>query len=218
MLNYSSRRTTVPVVDNTKHLTAERRDLADFLEGLTSDEWSSPSLCAAWTIRDVAAHLISNLDLTVPQMAMGTLRAGLKPNRFIERRARTSLPGLSPADAAAAIRANADDAARPSDFLPDTMIHHQDMRRPLEASRAIPAERLIAGIELTAQLTFPFNGKKRTKELSFRATDIDWSTGAGPVVTGSGEALMMAIAGRPSAAQELHGPGVAELQRRIGDR
>lgn len=205
-------------MDNTKHLTDERRDLADFLEGLTSDQWSSPSLCDAWTIRDIAAHLISNFDLTISQMAIGTLRAGLQPNRFIERRARTSLPGLSPADAATAIRARANDAARPNDFLPDTMIHHQDMRRPLEAARVIPAERLIAGIESTARLTFPFNGKKRMKDLSFQATDIDWSTGSGPAVMGPGEALMMAIAGRPSAAEELHGPGVAELRRRIGDR
>jgi uncharacterized protein (TIGR03083 family) len=35
----------------------ERSRLADLMEGLSDAEWRTPSLCAGWTVRDVAAHL-----------------------------------------------------------------------------------------------------------------------------------------------------------------
>ncbi|WP_210401819.1 maleylpyruvate isomerase N-terminal domain-containing protein, partial [Dietzia sp. HMSC21D01] len=34
-----------------------RSDIADYLEALPPDDWDRPSLCDAWTIREVAAHL-----------------------------------------------------------------------------------------------------------------------------------------------------------------
>jgi uncharacterized protein (TIGR03083 family) len=36
---------------------AERLRLAALLTGLAENDWDQPSLCAGWTIRDVAAHL-----------------------------------------------------------------------------------------------------------------------------------------------------------------
>ena len=39
-------------------LTAtERHALIETLEGLTDDQWRSPSLCSEWRVVDVAAHL-----------------------------------------------------------------------------------------------------------------------------------------------------------------
>lgn len=37
----------------------ERRDLLDFLRGLTREQWEAPSLCSEWRVRDVVAHLVS---------------------------------------------------------------------------------------------------------------------------------------------------------------
>jgi hypothetical protein len=45
------------------------------------------------------------------------------------------------------------------------------------------------------------------------ATDLDWSHGNGPEVRGSGEALLMAMAGRPAALDDLDGPGKAKLAK-----
>jgi uncharacterized protein (TIGR03083 family) len=42
---------------------AERADLADFLATLTPQQWDTPSLCAGWTVKDVAAHMISYEEL-----------------------------------------------------------------------------------------------------------------------------------------------------------
>ena len=39
------------------HVDTERTALADLLETLPDDAWRVPSLCDAWTVRDVAAHL-----------------------------------------------------------------------------------------------------------------------------------------------------------------
>ncbi len=42
-------------------IAAERRVLADMLEGLSGKQWDTRSLCGSWTVRQVAAHLIMPL-------------------------------------------------------------------------------------------------------------------------------------------------------------
>src|SRR5690606_32689775 len=42
-----------------RHVHAERRSLAATLATLTPEQWEHPSLCAGWTVRDVAAHVIA---------------------------------------------------------------------------------------------------------------------------------------------------------------
>jgi hypothetical protein len=44
---------------------------------------------------------------------------------------------------------------------------------------------------------------------------MEWSHGRGPEVHGSGEALLMAMAGRADALRDLDGPGKAKLARRL---
>ena len=47
------------------------------------------------------------------------------------------------------------------------------------------------------------------------ATDLDWSYGRGPEVHGTGEALLMAMAGRSDALRDLTGPGGPKLAARL---
>ena len=58
-------------------------------------------------------------------------------------------------------------------------------------------------------------GKKRIAGLTLRATDADWSTGTGPEVAGPALSLMLVIAGRPAALDDLSGEGLATLQARV---
>jgi hypothetical protein len=44
---------------------------------------------------------------------------------------------------------------------------------------------------------------------------VDWVYGDGPEVTGPGEAILMAMAARPDALNQLAGPGKALLALRI---
>ena len=55
-----------------------------------------------------------------------------------------------------------------------------------------------------------------TKRLHLEATDLDWSHGSGPDVRGTAEALLMAIAARPAALDNLRGEGVATMASRLG--
>jgi hypothetical protein len=61
----------------------------------------------------------------------------------------------------------------------------------------------------------PIHARSRIRGLRLVATDLDWSTGDGPIVEGAAEPLLMAIAGR-STTDELTGPGLPTLAARIG--
>jgi hypothetical protein len=54
-----------------------------------------------------------------------------------------------------------------------------------------------------------------TKAIGLTPTDLDWSRGSGPEVTGRPEAVLMAVAGRQSALEELVGPGQRILASRL---
>lgn len=48
-----------------------------------------------------------------------------------------------------------------------------------------------------------------------RATDAEWSTGAGPEVSGPLLSLLLAMTGREVALNDLSGDGVATLRQRM---
>jgi hypothetical protein len=80
--------------------------------------------------------------------------------------------------------------------------------------RTIPEHRLLP--VLTFSLGAPtLPSKGNAKGLRLLATDVDWSSGAGPEVAGPAEALLMAVAGRPDALSELDGPGLTTLRARV---
>ena len=56
-----------------------------------------------------------------------------------------------------------------------------------------------------------FGAKKRIAGSRLTATDMDWSHGHGPEVTGPAEALVMMMAGRLVALEDLSGEGKANL-------
>lgn len=198
---------------------AERADLAEFLSTLTPQQWAAPSLCTKWSVKDVVAHTISYEELgaigLLKRFAKGRIVranevgvaefAALSPQELLEFLNRHLTPGGLTAGFGGMIA-----------FV-DGTIHHQDIRRALGQPRTIPADRLKRLLEL-----LPGNPRLRPnkwiKGLRLRATDIDWEHGRGPEVSGPGEALAMAMAGRPAALAELAGPGQATLAARLGGR
>ena len=46
-------------------------------------------------------------------------------------------------------------------------------------------------------------------------TDLEWTTGAGPEVRGTAEAVLMAIAGRRTVLSDLDGDGVKVMDHRL---
>ena len=206
-------------VDTMSLARDERTDLAEFLATLTPQQWDAPTLCERWRVRDVVAHIYSYEDLGLGRVAARMLRAGLNGDR-------SRAVGVaehshkSPDRLVAMAREHIQPKGLTSMMggriaLTDGMIHHQDIRRPLGTPREIPADRLVAALE-TAKTAPTISAAKRIKGLTLTATDLDWSTGDGPLVEGTGEALLMAIAGRRGIVAELSGPGLATLAERVG--
>ena len=198
---------------------AERLAIADFLVGLTPEQWAAPSLCQGWTVRDVVAHCVSFEGLSGRQLAVRFFKGRLQTDR-INALAIAELADRSTADLVGLLRANAVPSRLGAGFggrvaLTDNMIHQQDIRRPLGLARTIPAERLGVALDFVRYAP-TIRGAWRVRGLRLVATDLDWTHGkGGPELRGAAEALLMTMAGRPNALLDLVGPGVPVLAARL---
>lgn len=198
--------------------TDERRDLADLLDTLRPDQWDQPSLCDGWSVRDVVAHLISYEGVGYVGVARTLVRAGLRPNRMNDVR-RNVYRETGPAELVDILRSR----LRPSGFtaafgggigFTDCVIHQQDIRRPLGLPREVPLDRLAEALDFSMRAPV-LPSKQNIAGLRAVAADIGWHHGDGAEVHGPGEALLMALAGRADALDELDGPGAATLASRV---
>ena len=102
----------------------------------------------------------------------------------------------------------------------ELVIHSQDIRRVISLPRDYPEPTLRLSLDTCATWLGTFLVVGRThrvaKGLRVVATDIAWSHGSGPEVTGTAEALLMAIAARPAALADLSGEGVTTMAARLG--
>jgi uncharacterized protein (TIGR03083 family) len=196
----------------------ERLDLADFLAGLTPEQWVSPTLCDGWRVRDVAAHVVSFEGMTPREMTARFLKGRLQMDRMNALGVH-GLADRSTAQLVALLRDNAEPRGLGAGFggkvaLTDNMIHQQDIRRSLGLARTIPVERLCAALDFV-RYSPTIRGAWLARGVRLVATDTDWSYGKGPEVRGPGESLLMAMAGRPDALRDLVGPGAARLAARM---
>jgi len=194
----------------------ERTDLAAFLKTLRTEEWNAASLCDRWTVKDVVAHVVSYEELNV----VGLMKRFAKG--WIVRANEVGVKefgALSPDDLTEFLDRHLHPRGLTAGFggmigLVDGTVHHQDIRRALGHSRTVPVDRLERILPLV-----PGNPRlgagRRIRGLHLRATDVAWEHGSGPEVTGSGEALLMAMTGRGVAIDELAGPGTATLAARM---
>jgi uncharacterized protein (TIGR03083 family) len=196
----------------------ERTDLLALLRDLTDAEWNAPSLCTTWSVRDVATHIVSYDELSVPTLVGTFLRGGIKVSG-VNAVALNRYRELEPDAVIDLLARNLHPSGLPAGFgggiaLTDGTIHHQDIRRALGRPRTIPSHRL--GPVLDFALGAPtLPARKNAKALELNATDLVWSRGDGPEVSGRAEALLMAIAGRPDSLDELTGPGLPILRSRV---
>lgn len=94
--------------------------------------------------------------------------------------------------------------------LADVLIHAQDMYRPLGLRREVPEGHLLPVADFIKK-SVGFGTKKRIAGLRLSAEDMEWVHGEGPEVTGPAEALVMVMAGRFAALDDLAGEGKATL-------
>lgn len=196
----------------------ERREFVDLLAGLPPQQWDHPSLCEGWRVHDVVAHVISYDQLSRGQVLRRFVRGGLVVPR-INAIGLGEYAGRSPDQLIELMRACIPPRGFTAAFggmiaLVDGMIHQQDIRRPLGITRDIPPMRLRTVLDYALRVPL-IRGARRARGVRLVATDLDWIHGSGPQVSGPGEALLMAMAGRPDALKQLGGRGKDVLAQRI---
>ncbi len=194
----------------------ERLSLAALLEGLTDEQWTSPSLCDGWRVKDVAAHVALTPQAPGPlSMLVEGVRAGGRFHK-INRDFAVRHAERSGADLVAELREHAASRRLPKvtnyrNIVMDVLVHGQDIAIPLGIPREMPKDGARAGIDRVWTMGWPFGVKRALKRFRFTATDVDWAAGDGPEVSGPVEALLLLLTGRPAALPRLSGRGIEQL-------
>ncbi|MEV7658134.1 maleylpyruvate isomerase family mycothiol-dependent enzyme [Streptomyces anulatus] len=194
---------------------AERAALVDDLARLDAGQWDAPSLCAGWTVRDVAAHLVDTARTTRIGFVAGLVRARFDFDRQNARGVERER-GATPRETLERLRRVVSRTTTPpaplDTRLVEEVVHGEDIRRVVGLVRAYPQEAVVRALRLQARTPVSFGGAKETvASVRLTATDADLSIGAGPEVTGPALSLLLAVSGRRAALDELDGPGLSVL-------
>lgn len=205
-------------MDIFDEIADERRAVADLLSGLTVEQQTTRSLCSEWTVHDVAAHLVMPFVISMPKVMVTMVlcggsfdRANVRLTREVAKRPLGELVELLGRNAASRFTPP---GAGPEAPLTDVLVHGLDIRWPLGVEREIPTQRLLKALN---HLSTPAGlaPKRAFDGLRLHAVDIDWSHGDGPNVRGPAQTLLLAMAGRTAALEQLSGDGVDTLTDRL---
>lgn len=198
----------------------QRLRLIGVLEGLSDEQWNVQSLCEKWRVRDVVGHLVSILDIPAGRFLWRSFRARSFDDyaAIVARDYGSQGPGqLLAKYRQLASKQFAPPIIGPIAPLTDVLVHTRDIERPLGLPATLHPEGLRAALDFCSSgRTFGFVPRKRIGGLRFEATDVDWSSGDGALVSGPAEAILLAVTNRPIAFPELSGDGIEMLANRNG--
>ena len=201
--------TTAPAdTDLSQYIAAERSDLAAALAALPEAAWDAPSLCAGWRVREVVAHMTMPFRYSTEQFMAELASSGGDFTALSDRIAARDAAAPA-ADLVAALRDNAGHPWQPPGggligALTHDVIHGLDFTVALGTGRVIPAERLLVVLQSVTGPALHHFGAELTG-LELRATDLDWSFGAGQPLTGPAQDLLLVVAGRSLPPGHLSG-------------
>ena len=202
-----------------KLIHKERAAIADTLTTLSAAQWAQPSLCGGWSVRETAAHIVLGAEQTTPHFLGRMAANGFRFNTMMDRDARRT-GARAPDELIARLRARVTATNKPPapvmTMLGEVVVHSDDIRHPLGLQNDSSPDVLLACLEMYKNASFPVGTKKRIDGLRLVATDVDWSHGTGPEVTGPAMSLVMAMTGREAGLDELGGDGLATMRRRMG--
>ena len=204
-------------LDLAAEIAGEFLALADLLEAAPPEAWDAPSLCAGWRTREVVAHM--------------TMPARYDGPQFMERLAATGGDFSALSDAVAA-----EDGALPAATLLENLrsemlhaweppgggaqgalthcvIHGLDITEAMPLARRVPVERVgaVLGVLEGAGGAELFGADLSGTQL--RADDLEWSYGAGALVTGPAQVLALVLCGRLVPPGRLGGEAAARFTR-----
>jgi uncharacterized protein (TIGR03083 family) len=207
----------MPKRDIWTTIASERRALADELDSLTDKQWSAPSMCDGWSVRDIVAHMTATAEMTPPAFFPKIIGAGFSLKNLSNKEIAKRTQG-APSETLARFKSRISSRKHPpgplDSWLGETIVHAEDIRRPLNIEHEYPTDALARLADFYRKSNLVLGGKKRVEGLTLRATDADWSAGSGPEVSGPLISLVLAIAGRTPAFADLSGPGKKTLESR----
>jgi uncharacterized protein (TIGR03083 family) len=199
-------------------IAAQRGELAAVLDGLPASAWDEPTLCAGWRVREVVAHLTMPFRYNGRRFALELVKSRGRFNEMADRLARRDAARMAPAELADAVRSNIGHPWRPpgggfEGALAHDLIHGLDITVPLGRAFAVPEQRLRRVLPAsTTEKTVRFFGADLAG-IEFRASDLDWTLGAGTPVTGTAADLLLAVCGRKLPPGRLEGEPAGRFTR-----
>ena len=186
------------------------------------EQLATPSLCAGWDVKTVAAHLVSVFADSFWAFQGMALRRGSVP-RAIDAlaRRRATLPA---ADIVRQLREGAERRLSPPitgplSGLADVLAHSGDIRIPLGLPfEPDPGRAALAMDFLTGPAPWGFVPRGETRRIRLCANDVDRTWGRGTEIRGPVSALMLSVLGRTAVLDGLDGPGLPLLRHRLSSR
>src|SRR5579859_6310438 len=197
-------------------IAAQRGELAAVLDALPASGWDQPTLCAGWRVREVVAHVTMPFRYRGPRFVFELARSRGKFNQMADRVARRDAARMPAAELAGAVRSNTGHPWRPpgggfAGALTHDVIHSLDITVPLGLSFAIPEERLRRVLPTSVNDKAVMFFGADLAGIEFRASDMDWTLGAGTPLTGAAADLLLAMCGRKLPAGRLSGEAAARF-------
>jgi uncharacterized protein (TIGR03083 family) len=144
--------------------------------------------------------------------------AGFRFNAMTDQGVKEEL-GATPADTLAGFKAVVDRTTSPPGpldaMVAEAVIHTQDIRRPLGIAHTFQPEALTLVGDFVIRGNLLLGGKRRATGVTLTASDVDWTRGAGPTVTGPLGSIILALTGRRAGLADLSGDGLATLTGRL---
>ena len=145
-------------------IRAERVALIADLENVTDPQWSTQSLCSAWTVRDVLAHMTTTAKMTPGRFFGKFAGTGFQFNAMNAKGVKEEL-GATPADTLAGFKAQLDRTTAPPGpidaMVAEAVIHGEDIRRPLGIARSYQPEALTLVGDFVIRGNLLLGGKRR---------------------------------------------------------
>ncbi len=190
-------------------VAAEFLALAGLLDSATEAQWDTPSLCAGWRVREVIAHMTMAARYSEEEFMAELRRCEFDFGRLSNEVAARDAE-LPAGELVACLRSEVMQHWTPPGggwhgALNHVVIHGLDVTVPLGVPRRSPDATIrIVLDDLTAggvQASFGTSIEGRR----LQATDLDWSYGSGPALSGPAELLAVVMCGRKVPGGRLEG-------------
>lgn len=197
-------------------IDTHRGRLCDLLDELTEAQWRHPSLCAGWTVRDVAAHL-TFAQARITQMLPELVRAGGSVARMSRESARRRAASWPVERLVAEIRGMIGSRRHVQgvthrETLIDILVHSQDIAVPIGRRLDLPVDAAAHAASRVWSPGYRMWPRSRFAGFALTATDTRWSAGEGEPVHAPIAAILLLLTGRTAAAlPSLTGPGAERL-------